>query len=496
MLALLGGLAGTTWQWRRAEANATRAQRAASRALENLRDARQAVDDFLANVSDSPQLQEPGLQPLRRKLLRDAMAYYQRFLDRHGNEETLEEGAAHVAWRLAQITLGLGTTDEAVTACDRAVKRYQALAAADPGSEAHWNALAQCHIFAGLALQQAGRLDEASQAFRHGALACQQGLELDAKNEPLSNLLMACNGNLANTLLIQGKRAEARPVYRQMQAVWEERAGMHPKNDGLRNNLAINLCNLASVEDDSAEALRLLHRALDLRQELWKQQPKNLELGYLVARTFEWIAQKEADLGHVEESRAGFEEAGKVLQTIIRADPGVGKYQRAWGELRLAIGREFTKLRRFEQAREELAEARKEHLKTLESDPDLVIVPAQLTEATALIAVVYRELGRPADAVAAVRETGRALRLASGKSSANAQVRGHLADQFVQIAALERELGLMNDALATLVHDARPIASGPDPLFRIALEMAQCLVPPKTTTGLAMPDSAFAANCA
>ena len=188
----------------------------------------------------------------------------------------------------------------------------------------------------------------------------------------------------------------------------------------------------------------------------------------------------------MEESRAGFMEAGKVLQTIIRADPAVGKYQRAWGELRLAIGRESTKLRRFEQAREELAEARKVHLKNLESDPDLLTVPAQLTEATELIAVVYRELGRSADAVAAVRETGRALRLATGKSSANAQVRGHLADQFVQIAALERELGLMNDALATLVQDARPIASGPDSLFRIALEIAQCLVPPKTTTGLVL----------
>ena len=254
-----------------------------------------------------------------------------------------------------------------------------------------------------------------------------------------------------------------------MQAVWEERAGLQPKNDVLRNNLALNLCNLASVEDDSAEALRLLHRALQLRQELWKQQPKNLELGYLVARTFQWIAEQEAERGHVEETRAGFMEAGKVLQTIIRADPGVAKYQRAWGELCLAIGREFTKLRRFEQAEAELAEARKVHLKNLESDPDLLTVPAQLTAATELIAVVYRELGRSADAVAAVRETGGALRLATGKSSANAQVRGHLADQFVQIAALERELGLMNDALATLVQDARPIASGPDPLFRSLL---------------------------
>ena len=72
------------------------------------------------------------MQPLRRKLLRDAMAYYQRFLDRHGNQETLEEGAADVAWRRGPDYPGVGTTDEAVTASGRAVKRYQALVAADP----------------------------------------------------------------------------------------------------------------------------------------------------------------------------------------------------------------------------------------------------------------------------------------------------------------------------------------------------------------------------
>jgi hypothetical protein len=141
LLVLLAGGTGVVWQWLRAEDNAAQALREAAEARrqtaeaqrqeglarENLRDACGAVDEFMTGVSNSPPLQAPGLEGLRKKLLQGAAAYYQRFLKQHGDDANLEQEAA-AAFRLAGLTWEIGSSAEAVAACTRAAQRYLALA--------------------------------------------------------------------------------------------------------------------------------------------------------------------------------------------------------------------------------------------------------------------------------------------------------------------------------------------------------------------------------
>ena len=45
----------------------------------NYEHARKAVDDYFVLVSEETLLNEPGMQPLRKRLLESALDYHQRF---------------------------------------------------------------------------------------------------------------------------------------------------------------------------------------------------------------------------------------------------------------------------------------------------------------------------------------------------------------------------------------------------------------------------------
>ena len=63
-----------------------------NRAEENFRDAQQAVEDYLMRVSDETLVKQQDsseVRQLRKRLLEDALKYYQRFLARQGNDPRL-----------------------------------------------------------------------------------------------------------------------------------------------------------------------------------------------------------------------------------------------------------------------------------------------------------------------------------------------------------------------------------------------------------------------
>ncbi len=65
-----------------------RTRQAQRQAEENFHQARQAVDDYFTFVSEETLLDQPGLQPLRKKLLESARDYHQSFLRSRGRSET------------------------------------------------------------------------------------------------------------------------------------------------------------------------------------------------------------------------------------------------------------------------------------------------------------------------------------------------------------------------------------------------------------------------
>src|SRR5262249_10906726 len=65
--------------------------------------ARAAVDQFLTRVTEDALLKAPGLQRLRRDLLRSALRFYEEFLAQRGDDPGLRAALADVNLRVGRI---------------------------------------------------------------------------------------------------------------------------------------------------------------------------------------------------------------------------------------------------------------------------------------------------------------------------------------------------------------------------------------------------------
>lgn len=130
LLALLFGVAGTSWQaWQARKAQAT--------SLENFRHARDTVNQLLSKVDENPQFQSPELQPLRKELLGVARDYYQHFVEGAENSRTVQDDLAKAYVRLGGIGWALGEHAIADPAHQQAVSVRRRLVAASPPQDAN-----------------------------------------------------------------------------------------------------------------------------------------------------------------------------------------------------------------------------------------------------------------------------------------------------------------------------------------------------------------------
>ena len=157
--ALLFGFIGITWGW-------LEARRQRNQAEENFRLALHAVDDYLTRVSESRVLNVPGLEPLRRELLEDALRYYRDFVRLRAHDPTVRDELMRAYWRVGQINNSIGTSAEALDAYRQSSRLAEELAAARPGDPAIQVHMARLHNRIGVIQFKTGQTDEAFRSLR------------------------------------------------------------------------------------------------------------------------------------------------------------------------------------------------------------------------------------------------------------------------------------------------------------------------------------------
>jgi serine/threonine protein kinase len=91
------------------------------------RDARQAVDQYYTAVSESTLFDAPSLQPLRVRLLENALAYYKRLVQKHGDDPGLRAELAVAYFRVWRLSASMNRYDGGVAALRSGIEMAETL---------------------------------------------------------------------------------------------------------------------------------------------------------------------------------------------------------------------------------------------------------------------------------------------------------------------------------------------------------------------------------
>jgi eukaryotic-like serine/threonine-protein kinase len=233
-----------------------------------LAESNQTVDDFFTTVSESTLLNQPGVQPVRRELLQKALAHYERFLKRRGNDPTIQDELAQTLFRVGLSTEALQSFDAALPSYRKAREMQERLLQKRPSDASLLNALGNTLVAMGtIAVKKkdfpTARLDY-GEAVRIRTLL----VATDATQSEYQRILANTYMNLG--LLEQSAApaeedeqkykatlAAARKQFEQAQSIRQAALARDPKNAKLRRDLGKGYFNLGNldfgVQDELAE---------------------------------------------------------------------------------------------------------------------------------------------------------------------------------------------------------------------------------------------------
>jgi serine/threonine protein kinase/Flp pilus assembly protein TadD len=337
LLALLGGIIGTTFgmvhaEQRRLEAEEARGREAEQRAkAEKARDrTRQALDAMTSSVTGDSLTTQKEISAEQKKFLTEVLSYYQEFAGETADDEQSRFRTAEAADRVGMIELRLGRKAEAAAAYDLARDGFEKLAADFPAVPLYRLNLAIGHNNLGLLLNDLGKGSEAKQQYRQ-ALALLEKLAADFPAVPeYRQTLAESHYNLGILLRDMGKWAEAEQQYRQALALQEKLAADFPAVPLYRLELANSRSNRGALLHDlgeGAEAEQQYRQALALQEKLAADFPAVPLYRHGLANGHHNLGILLADVGKHQEAEREYRQV-LALQEKLAADfPAVPRYR-------------------------------------------------------------------------------------------------------------------------------------------------------------------------
>ncbi len=341
-------------QARQAELKALgQAQDEREKAEENFLKARTTVDEFFTRVSETKLLNAPGVQPLRQELLRDALAYYQGFVEKRGDDPKLQAEMAATYYRIALITDELGQKSEAIRTLERAYAIQQDLIKEDPNNIEQRFALADTLNKFGdftLSLGEAEKaLDYFKQAKDHRELLAKE----DPKNAQYQRKLLNSYDNIAVAQAEMGSPREAIVNYEQANLARSRLALDNPGVQDFERDLARGYFNLAQLQiqvEDYDAAVKTMENSASIFQKLVKQNPKSIEYAQQLVMSRRAMGDLQRFRGDVEKAGVAYQQSRDLSHRLASENPLVA-------EFRLDLVRADVNLARWLEIREEFAKS-------------------------------------------------------------------------------------------------------------------------------------------
>jgi tetratricopeptide (TPR) repeat protein len=296
---LVGGVVGTT-------IGLVRSLAAEKLAQANFAKARQAVNEWFTQVSQTTLFDAPGLQPVRAQLLESARKYYEEFLEQQRDDPELQGEMAAAWFRLAVVYHLNDRNNDAVTAASRGVEIAQRLIRERPGDPA-------------LARQLAGT----AWGFRPNETA------------PPADI------------------THALAVLQQQAKLWEELVQQHRSVPELRADLGViyhYMADAQGVAGQGNQAVATNRKSCKLLEDLSREHPTRPEYRVFLASAYGTLFYQLGLLGRSQEAEEARQRADTLKVQVGSEFPQVAHYRMLRAEGLARSGSRLAKSGQSEEA--------------------------------------------------------------------------------------------------------------------------------------------------
>jgi tetratricopeptide (TPR) repeat protein len=406
ILLVLGLAAEAIW-------HTIRLRRERDRAEQNLAVARGAVEKMLLEVAEEELNTEPRMEEKRRRLLEQALVFYEDLLREQSDDPSLRRETAVAQLRVGDILRLLGQHARAEEAYTRAIPQLTALCADGRASVETRRLLADAYNYRGEVFRLTSR-PQAARADYEEARALQEALtaEFPESSDARSDLART-HYNLGILFKDDGEREKAGREFDKAVALLTplaEGASAHPEP---RQHLARAYLNRAAVlraSQQPAAARDDCGRAIDLLDALTKDDPLKPDYRYELALAH---ANRGNALARLKDAGAekDYREALRLLGGLASDFPRVPAYRaeqaNAWNSLAALLAAKQPR-----EAETCWGEARDLLQKLIEGFPQQATYHGDLGITLGNLGRLHLQQGRPKVALGCLEESIRELELA------------------------------------------------------------------------------------
>jgi serine/threonine-protein kinase len=389
------------------------AQEQTETAEQNYQLARQAVDHYHTEVSESVLLDEPGLQPLRRKLLQDARDFYTRFVRQRAGDPGARGELGKALFRLAQITGDIGSKREAIDLHRRAL---ETLAMAGPGYDSDQ---AACLHHLGRLYRLTDQLDRAAKSYRK-ALDIWDELVIahpSARRGSPDPAAQRAQGYLAgrarsqlglgNVSLLRHRLNEARVLYQQALKAQDRLAKAHPKVPEYQRDLAVAYSNLGMVYRTTGQAQKAekaFHKAVEIQQNLVHEFAHIGKYQDDLARSYNNLGALYDFLKQFPRAARPYQNAADIWTRLGQRHPTVTDFQTRLADANISLARVYAAAGQTAKADRACRQALEIAAKLAHDNEKIPRFQADLARAHFQLGSVYRAARQPSKAEPAFLE--------------------------------------------------------------------------------------------
>jgi serine/threonine-protein kinase len=404
-VAVLIGLAAVTWQWRAAVRARNEALAARDEAQRTLKIANAAVNTYFTQVSEEQLLNEPGMQPLRKRLLEQALPYYKAFVAQKGNDPALRLDLASAYLRWGDIASQLGSNGEAESNLKSAIAQFEDVLRSEPAdieariglSKAH-QGLAQQWLFTSTDLALTDQTEFGRREAELAIASWNAVLSTRPKDVESRQMLARCYDLVGVSWGLVGNTKAAVPSLQRAVEILSEVAKDAPADTDTRRRLAKALNNLANCYRYNGwltENERGSNRTVTLLEALRVGDASSLalrrELGFAKLK----VGMARLLAGSIHPAETALTEARRLCEKLVRENPRVPEYLNDLGNVDVHLGRAYLAQGRTGLAQRVLDEGFAREQDALALNPSHREALSTLPDFHLAFGLLEAELGRP-----------------------------------------------------------------------------------------------------